>query len=115
MDFLGDEISISDSGSWNVYIRAYNKETHAYYSEGSGTFVNHLVSIIRWDDNFSDLYKIGFSIHLKELNKLPYNSISKGSFEFANIINYNDLVGIYDNFKKVYDTFKAKSEEVNNG
>lgn len=73
------------------------------------------VFVFRWDDNFSDLYNIGFSIHLKELNKLPYNSISKGVFEFANIINYNDLVGIYDNFNKVYNAFKAKSEEVNNG
>lgn len=73
------------------------------------------VFVFRWDDNFSDLYNIGFSIHLKELNKLPYNSISKGVFEFANIINYNDLVGIYDDFNKVYNTFKAKSEEVNNG
>lgn len=73
------------------------------------------VFVFRWDDNFSDLYNICFSIHLKELNKLPYNSISKGVFEFANIINYNDLVGIYDNFNKVYNTFKAKSEEVNNG
>lgn len=72
------------------------------------------VFVFRWDDNFSNLYKVGFSIHLKELNKLPYNSISKNTFTFDNIINYNDIVSLYDDFNKVVDDFKSKMEE-NNG
>ena len=44
--------------------------------------------VFEWNDNFSDLYNIGFSIHLKELEKLPYNKLSKGIFTFDNIITY---------------------------
>ena len=32
IDFKGEEFSISDSGSWNVYVRAYNKNNNKYSS-----------------------------------------------------------------------------------
>lgn len=49
------------------------------------------VFIFNWDDSMAELYKKGFSIHLKNLNKLPYNKISKSAFSFENIIYYKDL------------------------
>ncbi len=70
------------------------------------------VFIFDWDENFSDLYKIGFSIHLKELDKLPYNKISKGTFSFDNIITYNMLKSVYTDFNKVYNDFKKKAEKI---
>ena len=70
------------------------------------------VFIFDWDENFSDLYKIGFSIHLKELDKLPYNKISKGTFNFDNIITYNMLKSVYTDFNKVYNDFKKKAEKI---
>lgn len=71
------------------------------------------VYIFDWDENFGDLYKIHFSIHLKELDKLPYNKISKGTFSFDNIITYDMLKSIYPDFEKVYNTFKEKLEQKN--
>lgn len=70
------------------------------------------VFIFDWDENFSNLYKIGFSIHLKELDKLPYNKISKGTFNFDNIITYNMLKSVYTDFDKVYNDFKKKAEKI---
>lgn len=49
------------------------------------------VFVFNWDDNMAALYKKGFSIHLKHLNKLPYNRVSKGAFSFENIVYYKDL------------------------
>lgn len=73
------------------------------------------VFVFDWDDNFSNLYKIGFSIHLKELNKLPYNKISKGLFSFDNIITYDMLKSVYPDFEKTCEDFKAKMEATENG
>lgn len=53
------------------------------------------VFIFKWDNNMDDLYKSGFSIHLKNLNKLPYNKINKNTFLFENIIDYNMLNDIF--------------------
>lgn len=47
-----------------------------------------------WRD-LSDLYKKGFSIHSKYLEQLPYNKISKGLFDFYNIIKKEDLQKVY--------------------
>jgi penicillin-binding protein-related factor A (putative recombinase) len=48
----------------------------------------------------SELYKKGHSFHIKELEKLPYNEIHKGTFQFANIITKEDIIkacgDIYD-------------------
>lgn len=69
--------------------------------------------VFEWDNDFGELYKIGFSIHLKELNKLPYNKISKGKFTFDNIITYSMLKEIYPDFEEVCDGFRAKVESKN--
>ena len=50
--------------------------------------------IFEWRD-ISALYKKGFSIHKKELEKLPYNKVSKDLFTFDNIITKETLVSIY--------------------
>ena len=72
------------------------------------------VFIFDWDENFSELYKIKFSIHLKELEKLPYNKISKGTFSFDNIITYDMLKKVYPDFEKTCNEFRSKME-TNNG
>lgn len=56
--------------------------------------------IFEWRD-ISELYKKGFSIHKKELEKLPYNSIKKEVFTFDNIITRETLVSIYG--EDIYD------------
>lgn len=50
--------------------------------------------LFEWRD-LSYLYKKGFSFHKKELEKLPYNKVSKGVFDFNNIINKETIVSIY--------------------
>lgn len=50
------------------------------------------VFIFDWDEDFGKLYKEGFSIHKKVLEKLPYNKISKGKFAVENIITYKKLM-----------------------
>ena len=49
------------------------------------------VFIFNWDSSMNTLYKKGFSIYLKNLNKLKYNKINKNTFYFENIITYNDI------------------------
>lgn len=50
--------------------------------------------IFDWKD-LSELYKKGFSIHAKYLEKLPYNKVHKGLFSFDNIITIVDLKNVY--------------------
>lgn len=50
--------------------------------------------LFNWND-LSDLYKKGFSIHAKYLEKLSYNEIHKGLFTFNNIITIDDLKKVY--------------------
>lgn len=50
------------------------------------------VFIFEWNEKMDALYKNGFSVHLKTLNTLPYNKISKSVFSFNNIIKYEDLL-----------------------
>ena len=71
------------------------------------------VFVFDWTEDFSNLYKIGFSIHLKELEKLPYNKISKGTFNFDNIITYDMLKKLYPNFEDICNDFKKKMEIAN--
>ncbi len=56
--------------------------------------------IFDWRD-ISVLYHKGFSIHKKELEKLPYNLIKKDIFTFDNIITKETLVSIYGD--SIYD------------
>lgn len=49
------------------------------------------VFIFNWDSSMDNLYKKGFSIYLKNLNKLKYNKINKNIFYFENIITYSDI------------------------
>lgn len=48
----------------------------------------------------SELYKKGYSFHIKDLEKLPYNEIHKSTFQFVNIITKEDIIkacgDIYD-------------------
>ena len=52
------------------------------------------VFVFDWNEKFSELYKNGFSIHKKYLEKLPYNKVSKGVFKFENIIKYDELISL---------------------
>ena len=52
--------------------------------------------IFDWDERFGELYKKGFSIHKKYLEKLPYNEIHKKLFEYNNIITFEVLQSIYE-------------------
>lgn len=56
--------------------------------------------IFDWRD-LSALYKKGFSIHKKELEKLPYNPVKKEIFQLDNIINKETLISIYG--ENLYD------------
>ncbi len=49
------------------------------------------VFVFDWNEQFSELYKNGFSLHKKDLDKLPYNKVSKGAFRFDNIITYAQM------------------------
>lgn len=52
--------------------------------------------IFDWNEDFGKLYQQGFSIHAKYLEKLPYNKISKGIFEFKEIITIETLKKLYN-------------------
>lgn len=49
------------------------------------------------------LYKNGFSIHKKYLEKLPYNKVSKQLFTWDNIINNNIMKEVYQ--EDIYEKF----------
>lgn len=49
------------------------------------------VFIFDWDEDFGKLYAKGFSIHKKDLERLPYNKVSKGAFPLDNIITFQTL------------------------
>lgn len=65
--------------------------------------------IFDWRD-ISVLYHKGFSIHKKELEKLPYNLIKKDIFTFDNIITKETLVSIYG--ESIYDESNISMSEV---
>lgn len=65
--------------------------------------------IFDWRD-ISILYHKGFSIHKKELEKLPYNLIKKDVFTFDNIITKETLVSIYGD--SIYDESNVSVSEV---
>ena len=65
--------------------------------------------IFDWRD-ISALYHKGFSIHKKELEKLPYNLIKKDVFTFDNIITKETLVSIYG--ESIYDESNISVSEV---
>lgn len=50
--------------------------------------------VFEWNEKMNDLYIKGFSIHKKYLEKLPYNEIHKGVFQFDKIISYEDLCNL---------------------
>lgn len=52
------------------------------------------VFVFDWNEKFSELYKNGFSIHKKYLEKMPYNKVSKGIFKFENIVKYDELISL---------------------
>jgi hypothetical protein len=56
------------------------------------------------------LYHKGFSIHKKELEKLPYNLIKKDIFTFDNIITKETLVSIYGD--SIYDESDISMSQV---
>lgn len=66
--------------------------------------------VFKWDDSMSSLYKKGFSIHKKELEKLPYNLIKKDVFTFDNIITKETLVSIYGD--SIYDESDVSVSQV---
>ena len=66
--------------------------------------------IFKWDDLMSQLYHKGFSVHKKELEKLPYNLIKKDVFTFDNIITKETLVSIYG--ESIYDESNVSVPEV---
>lgn len=47
--------------------------------------------IFEYSDKMSELYSQGFSFHKKVLEKLPFNKISKGHFDFENIITEKEI------------------------
>lgn len=63
--------------------------------------------IFLWDDFMSQLYLNKFSIHKKFLEKLPYNEIHKGKFDFNKIIDKKVLSDIYGNIEKVLEDLKG--------
>ena len=65
--------------------------------------------IFDWRD-ISELYHKGFSIHKKELEKLPYNLVKKDIFTFDNIITKGTLVSIYG--ESIYDKSVIPMPEV---
>ena len=71
---------------------------------------NKRAYIFKWDESMSQLYHKGFSIHKKELEKLPYNLIKKDVFTFDNIITKETLVSIYGD--SIYDESDVSVSEV---
>lgn len=65
--------------------------------------------IFDWRD-ISFLYHKGFSIHKRELEKLPYNLIKKDVFTFDNIITKETLVSIYG--ESIYDESNISMSQV---
>jgi hypothetical protein len=65
--------------------------------------------IFEWRD-ISQLYHKGFSIHKKELEKLPFNLIKKEVFSFDNIITKDVLISIYG--ESIYDESDVSMSEV---
>lgn len=62
------------------------------------------------------LFQAEFSIHKKFLEKLPYNPIHKGKFNFDNILTEEDFVKVYDDkdfWKKIEETINVKQSEKN--
>lgn len=65
--------------------------------------------IFEWRD-ISQLYHKGFSIHKKELEKLPFNLIKKEVFSFDNIITKDILISIYG--ESIYDESDVSMSKV---
>lgn len=51
--------------------------------------------VFDYDENMQKLYIEGHSFHKDKLEKLPYNKITKGAFEFENIIRKEDIDKAY--------------------
>lgn len=47
--------------------------------------------IFEYSEYMSQLYEQGFSFHKKVLEKLPFNEIKKGHFDFVNIITDKEI------------------------
>ena len=82
----------------DYFIRAHKKakEVLGYVIVGVDAARNDKrVLIFDWDEDFGKLYQAGFSIHKKYLEQLPYNKMSKGIFEFKEIITIDTLLKLY--------------------
>lgn len=103
-------------------LQPWQNEFLAIYSEVVKSFVlvgiNYGRADIRvfafdWNNDFSNLYLSGFSIHKKYMDLLPYNKIQKNSLTLSNIISYSDLKNVYEDFDATLEGFKSKNGSSN--
>lgn len=67
--------------------------------------------VFEWNDFMSELYLNGFSIHKDKLEKLPYNEVHKGTFNFEKIICKKDFDALYGSIDKVLEGLKEKKNQ----
>ena len=71
--------------------------------------------IFEWNDFMGELYKNRFSIHKDKLEKLPYNEVHKGLFNFEKIITRSDLEKIYGDMDLVLKCYVEKNKPLETG
>jgi len=71
--------------------------------------------VFEWNDFMGELYKNRFSIHKDKLEKLPYNEVHKGLFNFEKIITRSDLEKIYGDMDLVLKCYVEKNKPLETG
>ena len=71
--------------------------------------------VFEWNDFMGELYKNRFSIHKDKLEKLPYNEVHKGLFNFEKIITRLDLEKIYGDMDLVLKCYVEKNKPLETG
>lgn len=102
----------------NVWLNKYNKcigvLSYVILGVNVGRGDNRMY-VFEWNDFMGQLYEHNFSIHKKELMKLPYNEVHKNLFSFDKIITKDTLEKVYGSMDLVLQGLIEKENQAKPG
>lgn len=102
----------------NYYLNVYNKCIGVISYVILGVNVargDQRIYVFEWNDFMGELYENKFSIHKDKLEKLPYNEVHKGTFNFDNIITKDILSSTFGDMDLILKGLIEKNKPFETG